>query len=127
MRAVKILTGNVNVAAAGTAKILTQTAAGSAIEAGTYAKMIVFQAIGTHGVVIGDSSVLWGTSATRRGTVVSDGAGAATTINEVTLIAPGAQDATGRFVEGGPAFDLSEIYVDVETNGDDLWWTAYQW
>lgn len=86
----------------------------------TKVKQVVFQAIGTHGIIIGDSDALW---ATLRGLVISDGAGAATTINASILDLMGA-DISGLKGPGGNGwFDLNDIFVDADTSSDAVFGT----
>ena len=107
--------GYQSVAAAGTAEQLTSTA--------YKAVSVLLQSPGNDASTVGDSSVVH-SATVQVGTMISDGTGAAGERQSLVINAPGAENAGQRGQAGTPFIDLSDLYVDVGTNADVVFWSA---
>ncbi len=112
-----IVSGVKVVAAAGTAERLV-----SASSEATRLSIVTFQALDTHGIIIGDSGVVFATGSTQNGLMVSDGTLNAGLFPQVTLDLGSALNPGLKGVHGSPFIDLYNIWVDAETNDDRVFW-----
>lgn len=101
-------TGRKAVASAGTAVALTSTS--------TLVNAVTLYANGAD-IALGDSNVVF-SAATRRGIII--GQGTSYTIDPSAVL----KEWIGGCAGGGMKIDLSKLYIDANTNGDDITWLA---
>ncbi len=115
----RLVSGMKDVAAAGTAERLV-----TAVDTDVVLS-VIFQADGDNGIIIGDSTVKWGSGADRIGAIVSDGQGsAAEPVQQLTMSMPSAIDLGLKGIQSAPVLDLYDVWVDAETTGHDITWTG---
>ena len=107
------------VAAAGTAERLV-----SASSEATRLSIVTFACNDNDGVVIGDSGIVWADGNTREGLIISDGVGTTGGTLTATIDLLSGWNGGLKGVHGMPYIDLFDLWADVETSGEHVWWFA---
>ncbi len=112
-----IVSGVKVVTAAGTAERLV-----SASSEATRLSIVTFQCPGDHGIVLGDSGVVFAAGSTQEGLIVGDGTLNSALFSSLTIDLGSALNPGLKGVHGTPYIDLFDFWVDAQTSSDRVFW-----
>ncbi len=105
------------ISTAGTAERLV-----SASSEATRLAIVTFSANGDDGAIIGDSGVVYADGNTREGLIISDALVGSAAAPKVTIDLLSGWNGGLKGVHGMPYIDLYDLWADVATSGQHVWW-----